>query len=76
MESLAAFVAMGGYGAFVWPAFGLTAVVMAGLAILSLRRLRAEERDLAAIESTRPRRERPKQGRPRREDPNEDNRSS
>ncbi len=38
---------MGGYGAFVWPAFGVTALVMGWLLAASLRRLRGLERALA-----------------------------
>ncbi len=38
---------MGGYGAFVWPAFGVTALVMGWLLAASLRRLRDLERALA-----------------------------
>ena len=47
MEQLQGFLAMGGYGAFVWPAFGLTALVMVWLLAASLRRLRGLERALA-----------------------------
>lgn len=42
---------MGGYGAFVWPAFGLTAVVMIGLLVATVRRLRATERALARLQA-------------------------
>ncbi|MCH8997367.1 MAG: heme exporter protein CcmD [Proteobacteria bacterium] len=42
------FLAMGGYGAFVWPAFGASAVVLGWLWVSSLRRLRGLERALAA----------------------------
>jgi len=31
MGAVSGFLAMGGYAGFVWPAFGLAAVVMAGL---------------------------------------------
>ena len=34
------FLAMGGYGAFVWPSYGLTAVIMVVLLIASLRGLK------------------------------------
>ena len=47
MEQLRSFLAMGGYGAFVWPAFGVTALVMGWLLAASLRRLRDLERALA-----------------------------
>ncbi len=47
MEQFRSFLAMGGYGAFVWPAFGVTALVMVWLLVASLARLRRLERDLA-----------------------------
>ncbi len=47
MEQLRSFLAMGGYSAFVWPAFGVTALVMGWLQAASLRRLRGLERALA-----------------------------
>lgn len=56
------FLAMGGYGAYVWPAYGLTAIVMAALLIASLRGLRERQRQLRALEGTagdRRRRNRP-----------------
>ncbi len=48
MEQLREFFAMGGYGAFVWPAFGASALVLGWLWVSSLRRLRGLERELAA----------------------------
>src|SRR4029079_13089552 len=41
MSTLAAYFAMGGYAAFVWPAYAIAAAVLAGLAICSWRRYRA-----------------------------------
>lgn len=40
-ESWSAFWAMGGYGAYVWWSFGVTAAVMVGELILVRRRHRA-----------------------------------
>ena len=37
------FFEMGGYAAYVWPAFGKGAVVMIGLLLFSIRRLRLRE---------------------------------
>lgn len=54
MERLEAFFAMGGYGAFVWPAYGLTALVMIWLLVSTLRRLRASERALAQLQAGAP----------------------
>ena len=53
MEQISAFFAMGGYGAFVWPAFAITAAVMGGLLAVSLRRLRAREAELEALRAAR-----------------------
>lgn len=41
---------MGGYAAFVWGAFGLTAVVLIGLLIVSIRQARQREQRLAALQ--------------------------
>lgn len=46
-----AFFAMGGYAAFVWPAYALTAAVLIGLWGLSMRSLRQREQELAQIEA-------------------------
>ena len=43
MGSIREFLAMGGYAVYVWPALGLTVVVMTGLAIHAWRGLRREE---------------------------------
>lgn len=44
------FLAMGGYAPFVWPAFGITVLVLAGLAVASLRFLAQKKAELAALE--------------------------
>jgi heme exporter protein D len=49
---------MGGYAAFVWPAYGLTALVMVWLLVATLRRLRERERTLAELQAANPRRRR------------------
>ena len=56
MSSFESFLEMGGYAAFVWPAFALTAVVLLGLLIDSLHRLRSGQRALARLEAEAPRR--------------------
>ena len=45
---------MGGYAAFVWPAYGLSAFVMIGLVVTAWRNLRACERDLAKLRDQLP----------------------
>ncbi len=57
MNALSTFLAMGGYGVYIWPAYGLTALAFAGILVRSLSTLRArrrEEQALAAV--ARPRR--------------------
>jgi heme exporter protein D len=44
---------MGGYAAYVWPAFGATAVILIALLVISLRTLWARERTMRALEATR-----------------------
>ena len=51
MDSVATFLAMGGYAQYVWPSFGLTVAVLAGLLVLSRRGLKAAEAELAALQS-------------------------
>jgi len=58
MEVITTFLNMGGYGAFVWPAFLLTALVMTVLLITTLRQLRRRQRELAEIETGMPGRKR------------------
>jgi heme exporter protein CcmD len=41
---------MGGYAAFVWSAYGLTAAVLAGLALFSWRRHRLSGEALARLQ--------------------------
>jgi heme exporter protein D len=50
MEQVHTFLAMGGYGGFVWPAFALTAAVLIGMLVTTLRRLRALQNDLARLQ--------------------------
>jgi heme exporter protein D len=40
MDDLPAFLAMGGYAAFVWPAYGIALAVLGGLTLYSWRRYR------------------------------------
>ena len=50
MEKLTEVLAMGGYGAYVWPAFALAAILMAGMAWISLRSLRKAEKNLSELQ--------------------------
>jgi heme exporter protein D len=56
MESLRMFLAMGGYAVYVWPAFLVAALVMAGQLVATLWSLRRREAALAELEARTPRR--------------------
>ena len=62
MQSFDAFLAMGGYAAYVWPAIALTLAVLIWLAWSSLARLKRTQKRLKALEALgierRPRRRR------------------
>ena len=44
---------LGGYGAYVWPAYGIAAVVLIGLLIAALAGLRDNERALERLQTPR-----------------------
>ena len=46
---MSAFFDMGGYGGFVWPAYGMVAFFMLGLWIMSRRFQRTSSDELAAL---------------------------
>jgi|AP45_3_1055517.scaffolds.fasta_scaffold1059539_1 heme exporter protein D len=50
MESLQQFFHMGGYGGFIWPAYILVTVVLAGLLIASRRFVRAAQDELDSMD--------------------------
>ena len=50
MDSVTDFLAMGRYGAYVWPSYALAVVVMAGLWLSTVARLRKNETLLKDIE--------------------------
>jgi heme exporter protein D len=52
MEKLTEVLAMGGYGAYIWPSFLVAVLVMAGMATASLRSLRRAHRALAHLQET------------------------
>lgn len=49
---------MGGYGAYVWPAWGIATLILTALILVSIRGLRTRERELARLENEMPRRRR------------------
>ncbi len=46
---MAQFLDMGGYAAFVWPAYGLAFVTLAGFTVHALARYRAAQRRAALL---------------------------
>ncbi len=65
MAAIGDFLAMGGYAGFVWPAYGVAALVLIALAVTSVRRARSAEAEVRVLEDTRPgRRGRPGDGAP------------
>ena len=59
MDGLSEFLSMGGYAAFVWPAYAVVVVVLVAVYVASARSLRARELDVEKAEASSPRRERP-----------------
>jgi heme exporter protein D len=50
---MAAFLHMGGYGAFVWPAFGVTAFLLVGLFVRSRIALKIDQKTLDLLQQAR-----------------------
>jgi heme exporter protein D len=46
------FLDMGGYAAFVWPAYGITALIMVILFVVSWRAAKTSDAKLKALQST------------------------
>ena len=51
------FFDMSGYGAFIWSAYAIAAIVMVGLVVLTLRNLRANEEKLSVLEEQKQKRD-------------------
>jgi heme exporter protein D len=75
MQAVQDFLSMNGYAAYVWPAYILTGVVLAGLLAATLATLRRRERRLAQMEDALGRRRR-RGGRPADERPRDEERPS
>lgn len=58
-SSFTAFLSMGGYAGFVWPAYGLTVLVMVVVLVVSIRMAKSREQELERIQKTRRDRKRP-----------------
>ncbi len=44
---------MGGYAAWVWPAYGAATLALVGILVLTLRTLKAREREFETLKSAR-----------------------
>jgi heme exporter protein D len=53
MKSLDAFLNMGGYAGFVWPAYGITAFGILAALIVTWRGLKAREREFETLKRER-----------------------
>ncbi|MEX1036520.1 MAG: heme exporter protein CcmD [Sneathiella sp.] len=53
VNQIATFFDMGGYGLFVWPCFGLSAIVLLALYFRSHQKLKAVKRELSVVEGRR-----------------------
>jgi len=40
---MAEFFSMGGYGAYIWPSYAMTAIILAALLVASIRELKSTE---------------------------------
>ena len=58
MDAIETYLAMGGKAAYIWPAYGITVLVLGWLVVDSLRRLRQARTAVAELERARPRRAR------------------
>ena len=62
MTSIIQYLSMGGYAVYVWSAYGVAAVVLAALAIVSWRRTKAHEAELQSLQDASPHRRRRRGG--------------
>ena len=59
MSRLDAFLAMGGYAGYVWPAYAAAAIMLGGLLAWSLAGYRRAQRELETLQRTAPGARRP-----------------
>jgi len=50
VQAIQNFIDMGGYGAFVWPSYIVSALVLIGMLGFSVRQLRANAAEMARLE--------------------------
>jgi len=58
VDSIKEFLHMGGHGAYIWPAFAVSAATLAILLVASYRGLKTDEKTLAMLQAGQPSRRR------------------
>ncbi len=53
MDTLMTFLNMGGYALWVWPAYGLTVVSLGGILFMTLRSLKARQKEFDELKALR-----------------------
>ena len=53
MERFLTYLDMGGYAASVWPSYGLAAIALVGILVLSLRTLKSRQKEFDELKSLR-----------------------
>ncbi len=53
MDRFLTFLDMGGYALWVWPAYGAAVIGLVGILVLTLRSLKAREREFEALKAQR-----------------------
>lgn len=53
MEGLFEYLSMGGYAAWVWPAYGLASVALVGILVITLHTLKSRQQEFDALKSRR-----------------------
>jgi heme exporter protein D len=53
MNTLDAFLEMGGYAAFVWPSYGFALAAFVGILVITRRTLKAREAEFARLKQDR-----------------------
>ncbi|MEQ8709609.1 MAG: heme exporter protein CcmD [Rhodospirillales bacterium] len=56
------FLDMGGYGAYVWPSYLVTLIILGGLCVASWSGMRRQEAELKSLQDDSPRRRRNRGG--------------
>jgi heme exporter protein D len=53
MDRFLTFLDMGGYALWVWPAYGAAVIGLVGILVLTLRSLKAREREFESLKAQR-----------------------